>query len=227
MNEAKKYLDGLSYEEQTFLFLSLTKYATKKAKGKRWRTGSYLELPGGEMPDSIASLAIVKVSTGDRVWNPEKHSDFMKYMFDVIDSLLSHLAEGNENTLFVNENDKKFSVNSEGREVGVLAVAEKGYISSDIKGQYEDAGWMVRNQLTPEQELIAGEEKEFNEKFLQSIDELTAGDSEVTAMVDAMKDAIIKPAEIAKHTGIEIDRIYNAGKRLDRIVARVRKQFEI
>lgn len=227
MNEAKKYLEGLSYEEYTLLFLSLTKYAVKKAKDKTWRTGKGGELPGGETDDSIPSKAFVKVLTGDRVWNPEKHPDFMKYMFDVIDSLLSHLATGNENKLFVNENDGKFSVNSEGKEVGVLAAAEEGFVSSDIKGQYKDAGWLVRNQLTPEEELIAGEEKVFNDEILRSINDLIEDDSELTAMVEAMSEGINKPADIAKHTNIGIEKIYNAGRRLDRVVARVRKQFEI
>jgi hypothetical protein len=217
MNDANKYLNNLSHDEFDLLYLKLVKYSVNVAKSKKWRTGNYLELPGGETPDSIVSSAFEKVLAGDRVWNSEKNPDFKKYMFDVIDSLLSHLATGGENKLFVNEKD----------DVDVLAVAEEGFVSSSIKGQYRNADWLVRKQLTPEEEAIAGEEKEFNSQVLRGIYDLIADDAELVAVVEAMRCGYEKSADIAEHTGIAVERIYNARKRLDRVAAKARKQFDI
>ena len=228
MNDAKNYLDGLSYEQQQLLLTDLTDYAVKKAKGKRWRTGNYLNLPNGETPDSIVSLAIIKVITGERVWNSERQPDFKKYLFDVIDSLLSHLAMSKDNAIFVNEK----------RDAAFLVVAEQEAILAKKKFYSEDADWLVRKQLSPEQELLEREEQaeeelkrreehELNCQILQSLRKQIGTDAELVAVVDAADNGLFKSADVAKFTGIDIKRIYDANKRLKRVVARVRKQFDI
>jgi hypothetical protein len=227
MNQAKLYLDTLNYEEQNKLIINLTNYAAKKAKGKSWRTGNAEELPEAENTFSVVTLAFERVLEGKRKWNPDTEPDFNKYMLDVIDSLLSHLATGKDNEIFVNENDSQFATNNERKNVGVLAAAEEKFVASKATKNFEEAEWLVRHQLSPEEELIAAEEKKFNDNVLQAICEAAADDYDVSAMIEAMGNNYVKSGEIAEYTGIDVDRIYNARKRLNTIVIKVKQKFDI
>lgn len=228
MNQAKIYLDSLCHEEQSKLLLNLTKYAKNEAKKKFWRTGNHTELPKGETAPSIVSLALEEVLTpGDdgRNWNPETAPDFYKYMQGVIDSKLYHLATGKDNKIFVNETNRKFVAHSDNAEV--LEVAEEKFVAAKATRQYEDKEWLVRKQLSPEEELIAAEQKKFYDQVIQAIYDAAANDAEVAAMIDAMDYNYNSSREIADFKGINVDRIYNARKRLNTIVSKVRQKFDI
>jgi len=228
MNQAKIYLDSLSYEEQSKLLLNLTKYAKIEAKKKFWRTGNQTELPKGETAPSIVTLAFEEVLTpGDdgRNWNPETAPDFYKYMQGVIDSKLFHLSTGKDNKIFINETNRKFIANSENAKV--LEVAEENFVAAKATRQFVDTEWLVRQQLSPEEELIAAERKKFYDEVLQEIYDAATGDAEVSAMIEAMDYNHNASREIAEFTGIEVDRIYNARKRLNTIVSKVKQKFDI
>jgi hypothetical protein len=229
MNQAKIYLDSLSYEEQTKLLLNLTKYAKYKAKQKEyWRTGNHLDLPKGETADSVVSLAFEEVLTpGDdgRNWNPETAPDFYLYMQSVIDSKLYHLATGKDNTIFLNQNNRKFAANYDGAEL--LDVAEEKFVAAKATRKFEDKEWLVREQLSLEDELIAAEQKEFYDQVLKAIFDAAAGDAEVSGMLDAMDYNYNTSREIANFKEIDVDRIYNARKRLNTIVSKVKQKFDI
>lgn len=228
MNQAKLYLDSLSFEEQTKLLLNLTKYAKRTAKKYFWRTKNHTELSKGETSSSVVSLAFEKIlTTGDdaRNWNPETAPDFYKYVQGVIDSLLFHLATGEDNKIFVNETNRKFVANQNGAEV--LEVAEEKFVAAKATREFEDSEWLVREQLSPEDEMIAAEKKAFYDGVLQAISEEAAADREVAAMIEAMDYGCGASREIADFTGIDVDRIYNARKRLNTIVSQVRQKFDI
>lgn len=227
MNQAKLYLDTLSYEEQDKLVINLTKYAGRKAKNYFWRTKNDEELSDGENIFSVVTLAFEKVLDDKRIWNPKVEPEFIKYMFDVIDSLLWHLATGKDNEIFVNENDRRYAANGERKNVGVLAASEEKFAAAKATRKFEDSEWLIRNQLSPEDELIAAEEKAFNDQVLQAIQEAAAGDAEVSAMIEAMDYNYSASREIAEFTGIDVDRIYNARKRLNTLVTKVKQQFDI
>lgn len=227
MNQAKLYLDTLSYEEQDKLIVNLTKYAARKAKNKFWRTGNDEELSDAENVFSVVTLAFEKVLDDKRIWNPEGEPEFIRYMFDVIDSLLSHLVTGKDNEIFVNENNRQFMRNGERKNVGVLAASEEKFVAAKATREFEDVEWLMRNQLSPEHELIAAEEKAFNDQVLQAIYETASGDAEISAMIEAMDHNYKASREIAEFTGIDVDRIYNARKRLNTIVTKVKQQFDI
>lgn len=227
MNQARLYLDTLNAEEQDKLLFNLTKYAKRKAQEKFWRTGNGEELSDGENAFSVVSLAFEKVLEGKRTWNSETEPDFTKYMLDTIDSLLFHLATGKDNKIFVNENDRRFAASGERKNAGALAVAEENFIAANDRKQFENSEWLVRNQLSPEDQLIAAEEKTQKAQVIKAIREAIADDNEVSAMVEAMENNIVKSRDIAGHTGIDVDRIYNARKRLNTIAAKVRQKFNI
>jgi hypothetical protein len=219
--------DNLNYEEQDKLIINLTKYVVRKAKNKFWRTGNDEELSDGENIFSVVTLAFEKVLDDKRIWNPETEPEFIKYMFDVIDSLLSHLVTGKDNDFFVNENTRQFATNGERKSFGVLAASEEKFVAAKATRKFEDSEWLIRNQLSPEDELIAAEEKAFNHQVLQAIQEAAANDADVSAMIEAMENNFTASRDIAKHTGIDVDRIYNARKRLNTIVTKVKQQFDI
>lgn len=227
MNQARIYLDSLRDVEQTELLLNLTDYAEGKAAGKDWRTGNKVELSDAETCFSVVSLAFERVLEGRRVWNPETEPSFKKYMFDVIDSLLSHLATGKDNRLFVNENSGRYAAVKDKENVGVLAIAEEKFIAAKDRKQFENSEWLVRKQPSPEDELIIAEEKKFNDAVLQAIYEAIADDAEVSAMVAAMERGIEKPEDIADYAKIDVERIYNARRRLNTVKNRIRQKFKI
>ena len=231
MNQARIYLDSLSDVEQTELLLNLTDYTDIKARGKNWRTGNGVELSEGETSFSVVSLAFERVLEGRRIWNPQTEPSFKKYMFDVIDSLLSHLAAGKDNRLFVNENSGRYAPVKDKEKVGVLTVAEEKFVAEKNTKQFENSEWLMRKQPSPEDELIIAEEnakrKKLNNEVLQAIHEAIADDAEVSAMVGAMERNIVKPEDIAEYTKIDVKRIYNARKRLNTVSARVRQKYKI
>lgn len=227
MNQARIYLDSLSDVEQTELLLNLTDYAEGKARGKGWRTGNHVELSDAETCFSVVSLAFERVLENRRVWNPETEPSFKKYMLDVIDSLLSHLATGKDNRLFVNENSGRYAAVKDKENVGVLAVAEEKFIAAKDRKQFENSEWLVRKQPSPEDESIIAEEKNFNDAVLQAIYEAIADDAEVAAMVGAMERGIEKPEDIADYAKIDVERIYNARRRLNTVKNRIRQKFKI
>lgn len=77
--------------------LRLTKYATSKTKHLGWRTKNYDSLAQGKTPEDLAYKAIEKVFSGDRQWNPDKNPDLLDYLESVVDSLVSHLVESQNN----------------------------------------------------------------------------------------------------------------------------------
>ncbi len=99
--KANEVLFSLTTEQWKEILLRLQRYAISVSRRLRWRSRNYQHLPNGETPDSVVSMAIEKVLTGERVWNPETHPDLTKYLRDVIDSLLSHLRTSLDNALFV------------------------------------------------------------------------------------------------------------------------------
>jgi hypothetical protein len=230
MNQAKLYLDSLSYDEQTKLLLNLTKYARSTAKGKFWRSGNKTELSDAETAPSVVSLAFEKVLTEDekgRNWNPQKMPDFLKYMQGVIRSLLYHMATGEDNNIFVNENNSRYVGSMENESVGVLAVSEEKFIAAKATREFEDKEWLVRKQLSPEDELIDAEKKAFYDQVLEEIYKISAKDPEVSEMLRAMDYNYVESRKIAEFMKTDVDKIYKARKRLNTIVTNVKQKFDL
>ena len=217
MNDAHKLIEQMSRDEFDRLVLHLGHYAmlAQAIHSYIWRTGSKEELPGGETVETLVYLAIEKTLTGERRWYKEKEPDFKKYLMDVIDSLLYHLATGKENTMLV-------------------AVPEPG--SGEEKtwhmGSQErkpETDWLVRRPPTPEAELLATQKAETEQRerdiAINMLLEESEGDDEVSQIIQAMLEGHEKSSEIAAATGIDIQSVYKATKRLNRKIAMVRKRF--
>lgn len=216
INEARKVLEGMSSKEFDRLVLHLGRYTLRETNRLQWRTGSSVDLPGGETVESIVYQAIEKAWAGERNWNPEQNPDFKKYLMDVIDSLVNHLFDSTDNKVFTTEPAE----GSDDRRVweGASAKHERKHERS--------ADWMARQAATPEDLLLEKEEAERRNQGIEMLLVESRGDEELTYVIQAMLDGYNKAGEIAKVTGIEIRDVYNVMKRLDRKVEVVRKQLQ-
>lgn len=90
-------VDRMSDRDWQSLTLQLGRYALQKSRRFYWRTGSSGELPDGEVTESLVSKAVLLWMTGRRRWNRPESGDLQGFLKGVIDSLLSHTANGHDN----------------------------------------------------------------------------------------------------------------------------------
>jgi hypothetical protein len=95
--DAASVADPLSDADWRRLAIQLGRYALQKSRRFYWRTGTSGELPSGEVPESLVSKALVLWLTGRRRWNRAEYADLQSFLMGVIDSLLSHAANGYDN----------------------------------------------------------------------------------------------------------------------------------
>ena len=77
------------------IILELTAYSTQVVGIRAWWVPRRI-LPRGYDPGDLALEAISRVLTGRRAWDPEAQPDFLAYLKGVVDSLLSHLLDSEE-----------------------------------------------------------------------------------------------------------------------------------
>ena len=215
-NEARKVLEGMSGDEFDRLVLHLGSYTLGETNRLQWRTGSAVDLPGGETVESIVYQAIEKAWAGERNWNPEQDPDFKKYLMDVIDSLVNHLFDSTDNKMFTTEPAE----GSDDRRV--WEGASRKHECKHERG----ADWMARQSASPEDLLLEKEEAERKRQGIEMLLAESRGDEELTYVIQAMLDGYNKAGEIAQVTGIDVRDVYNIMKRLDRKVEAVRTQLE-
>jgi hypothetical protein len=133
----------------------------------------------------------------------------MKFMRDVIDSLINHLARSKDNALLT-------ILPEEGGQDELSWRAE-----SDKPG----AEWLVRSEATPEQALLDEESEERKNRAIRILLEECVADQTLTKIVGAMMGGCDHCGEIADAVGIEVKEVYNAMKRLDRRVASVSRRI--
>jgi hypothetical protein len=194
----------LIYERLTDrLIKELIAFSIKRSRELRWRTGSAMDLPGGETPQSIVSLAIVRAIEGTRRWNPETNPDLGWYLKGVIRSLLNHLATGRENTMFESTSDKEDAEFSD--------VAELNGIE-----------WLTP-PITPEESLLAEERLKAETWAASILDQASSEDAEVSAIIKAIRNGCDprSDVEMSKQSGLTVEDVRKAKKRLNRLIDRV------
>jgi hypothetical protein len=208
--KAYQVISGMSEAELNTLILRLTKYSLGVSRNLDWRTQNPHELPGGETIDSIVSKALAKVLSGERNWNPDQDPSLAKYLMDVIDSLLSHLAVSSDNTsfTFIPEQTRDTSV-------------EEVKTGEGLGG----AEWLNQPARNPEELLLARELEERNEKALGTLMCECENDPVLMKVLGAMFDGYSAPNAIAARLGIGVQEVYSANRRLDRKLALVRKKM--
>lgn len=210
-NAAHAALAQLSEDALQKMILELGRYALSVSRSKpRWRTESASELPRGETVDSIVSLAFEKVLTGERQWEPQKEPDLKRYLMGVIDSLLSHLARHRDNRVLTALPSPE-SNGSSGTSLPVRAASAP-------------APWHAQVLWEPEMALLQKEHHDHEEQVLQRLMEAAQDDPLVAQIIQTMRQGHSKCGDIATVLGIAVTEVYNAMKRLDRKIVRVRQQ---
>lgn len=209
--EARAALAQLSDDALQTLILELGRYALSVSSRLYWRTGNAVDLPRGETVDSIVSKALTKVLTGERRWNPQTAPDLQKYLMGVIDSLLSHLAQHQDNTTLraVPRRDARPDDGSE-------ALLRPAPGVTDWHQEPQD----------PESVLLQHEQTAYEDRVLQHLLDVSQDDPLVTQIIQAMWDGHDKPSEVATALGLPVSDVYNAIKRLDRKMMRVRQNIQ-
>jgi hypothetical protein len=202
----------MSEEELTEMILHLGRYALRESSRLRWRTGNPVDLPGGETVESIVSLAIEKVLSGARRWDPQSSPDIKKYLMDVIDSLLNHLATGKENVMFTTASP--------------AGGDDETVCYSGTRGHEKDASWLGRREESPEVTLLRKEEEELNQLAIETLMEESRADPVLMCVLQAMLSGEDKAGRIAEATGVGVKEVYNAMKRLDRKAAQVLERIK-
>jgi hypothetical protein len=201
----------ISDDEWCEIVLSLERHALSVSRALRWRTRNPIELPGAETVTSIVSKAIEKLFVGDREWDPDKEPDIRKYLQGVIDSLLNHLAESQDNTLVTTEPEP--------------GSADHAGWESGSRKRDPAADWLVPRDRSPEAVLLDHERASQEDRALELLVDECYEDPVVMSVLEAMMDGYEKPAEISKHKGINIKEVNNAIKRMDRKLEIVRKRL--
>jgi hypothetical protein len=129
---------------------------------------------------------------------------------DVIDSLLNHLATGKDNTLFI-----------------PAAANDLTEVERRDGSSQQEAEWLVRVEISPEERLIQQEGEELKGQALRLLWREMENDPVLVRVLDALLEGNDKAVRIAAATGLNVREIYNAMKRLDRKVARVSSQIEL
>lgn len=204
---AREVLARMSEHELAELILRLGRYALRESNRLHWRTNDSVELPGGETIDSIVSLALEKTLSGERRWNPETQPKLQEYLMDVIDSLLSHLATGRDNSLFIKATSPD----------GMISEADKSILHTVGR----DVDWLSRRGVSPETLLLQQEEVELHERAFELLREECEGDPVLLRIIEVMRDGNEKAEQIAGASGLNIKEVYNAMKRLSRKAVRV------
>jgi hypothetical protein len=208
--EAYEAVSKVSDDEWRDIALDLGRYALSVSRNLRWRTRNPAELPGGETVTSIVSKAVEKLYSGDREWDPQKEPNLRKHLQNVIDSLLNHLAECQDNTLITVQPEP----------------GSPDFPAWQSGSQKRDPAvdWLVPPSRSPEATLLLQEREQIEDRAVEMLLDECGNDPVLLAVLEAMMDGYDKAAEISKHKGIPIKDVYNATKRLDRKLEVVRKR---
>jgi hypothetical protein len=103
--DVQQVVDRMSDRDWDSLSVQLGRYALHRSRRFYWRTGRTGELPAGEVTESLVSKAYLLWLTGRRRWHPGEYDGLQKFLEGVIDSLLSHSANGFDNRRFASDDE--------------------------------------------------------------------------------------------------------------------------
>jgi len=193
-NEMKKNTDTTFYalENQDWELISSKLLKYTKAKINQIHWYTgHGEAPKGIQAEDIVQEAIYKVLNGERRWNPQQYPDLLTFLKSIIRSEISHLLKSWDHQHVIS--------------------TEKIEMKMDKENLAE----------TPEEILINAERKKHLHQYKEKLFELAKDDEEVFFILDCYENDIWKPREIANKLGVQTDKVYNALKRLKRMLKKI------
>ncbi|MBM4286798.1 MAG: hypothetical protein FJ135_01390 [Deltaproteobacteria bacterium] len=197
-------LDLLEAADWSDIIFRLTNHALWRTRRYKWISGRPELLPGGMTPEDLALTAVLKVWDGTRDWNPVKYPNLLTHLMWIVDSDIDHLYRSTEHR----------------KTVRMPETEDKGEIEVP-DSQAVEAGKI----LSPEDELIAKEERDFEEKLKEELNNSVKGDEDLEFLLLCLEDGTDRPAEIAQITGWAISKVYNLKRKLYRKAAKLGNAF--
>ena len=184
------------------IILKLTYYAVFRFKRYAWQSN----LPKGYSPADVALYAIEKVWDGTRDWDPEKYPDLLTHLKWIVKSDVEHLFSSLEHKT---TGRRPVITQEDGTEIELEGPAceHPHSISSKV--------------LTPEEELIAKQQNEYEKALLAELHNAVKGDEDLELLMLCFEDGIDKPEAIAAETDWDIDKVYNLKRKLLRKAAKI------
>lgn len=179
-----KKLDLLSSHDWDAIHFQLCAYAKLKLKfHEKW---SKRRPVGGKRFDDYVQEAITLIWEETRTWDSAKHPDLLDFLRGVVSSLISNDVKGVEN------------------QTGAL-------IPQVEEGADEDERYVIRDDVTPEEILIAKQLK-------QEIEARIVGENDdlLSLVWYAMIEYDRSPEEISELLEIDVKDVYNFKKRIKR-----------
>ncbi len=205
-----KTLDLLEAADWKDIVFGLTRYAYWKASMYTWKSKNRNHLPGGNTPEDIALGAIEKVWSGVRDWNSDKYPNLLKHSMKIVDSDLNHLFKSMEHW-------KSERIPDKSDDLGIKGALDESHaqISATIH--------QVSIAKNPEEQLIAVEDKEYEDKVKNEFYAMVKGDEDLEMLLLCFEEGIDKPEAIAAQTGWDIQMVYNLKRKLSRSAAKLNK----
>lgn len=215
MNEVNdRQLNQFREADWSILQVELVKYAEKKVRRMKWRSGSFL--PKGHEPVDLVAMSTTKTlnailrenkGNGFSTWNEEKNPTLLEHLKDAIDTEVANLVRSMEHK------KTNYSPLTDGDEAQNIFEA-----SVDLQ-----------QTKTSEPELSIEHEnfEEFRDEVMKELE----GDDDaqllfLTYEELANSSEVVKPNEAAAKMGIGAQEVYNLVKRLRRASDRVSERME-
>jgi len=195
--EKDRVLHLLENADWKDIILKLTRYALQRARVYSWRSGKSDQLLGGKTPEDIAFEAIEKVLSGTRDWDPDKYPNLLTHLQWVVKSDMEHLASSMQH-----QATGRMPEPGEG---------EEGYETIPDP-----------SSPTPEEELIAREKEDLEEKLKGELYAMVKGDEDLETLLLCFEEGIDKPEIIAAQTGWDVSKVYNLKRKLLRKASKLR-----
>jgi hypothetical protein len=176
------------------LWLALLDYAHKLARRRGWRMDK--TLPQGFSPGEIASDVIIKVIEGERIWDDAKEPSILIALKGMVRSDIGHLFDDYEASL--------------------IEPIERTSPDGSVRTGDNFHG----NHPNPEQEFLHGERVRLEMTALDLIREGVEGNSELELVFLALYESG-NSRDIARLTGLPIERVYSLRRELTRTAAMI------
>jgi len=169
----------------------LVKYALDRIRRLKWQ-GAQGGEPFGRAAEDFVFIAIQKVLSGERSWDPQRYPDLTIHLMGIIKSEISHFVESQENRCIRTE----ATLNSNTKE-----------------GPIDNTPSSIPS---PREALINAELEKEAEEFLWGFLDFLSDDQPLTKMVECIVYGFAKPRDVAEALRVDISEVYNMRKQLRR-----------
>lgn len=203
-----RVLKLLEAADWRYIILRLTRHAIWRFRRYSWKSG----IPKGCSPEDIANNAIMKVFDGTRNWDPDKYPDLLKHLIWIVNSDIEHLFSSLEH-----QKTGRMPLQKDNKDTEVDL--------SEIALEHPHS--IMEKTLTPEEELIAEQDKKLQHRLIDDIHTAVKGDDDLEFLFLCFEEGIDKPHKIAAELGWNVEKVYNLKKKLLRRALKIDKDIRI